>query len=204
MILEAALVASLALECAPNVTQETMQALIYHESSGNPYSIGVVSAPLVEQPKTKEEAIQTANALIAAGENISLGLGQINYKNFKVLGLTVETAFDYCPNIKAADEILSACFTRANNDGHKDQEALKAALSCYYSNNFRTGQIKEKQFGDTSYVERIAKANERLVPAIKFASGDAHQTTSKEKTVKQNGVVNRKEKVDNWDVFNEF
>lgn len=206
MILEAALIASLSLECAPNVAPETMHSLIIQESSGNPYAIGVTETPLVEQPKTKEEAIKTAKSLIDMGANVSLGLGQINHKNFKVLGLTVETAFDYCPNIKAADEILSACYNRATKDGHKDQEALKAALSCYYSNNFRRGMIKEKEYGDTSYVERIAKVNERLVPAIKFTSENAHKEEKglTEKKVIQNAVEDVSKKEDNWDVFNEF
>lgn len=206
MILEAALIASLSLECAPNVAPETMHSLILQESSGNPYSIGVTETPLVEQPKNKEEAIQTAKSLIEMGANVSLGLGQINHKNFKALGLTVESAFEFCPNIKAADEILSACFTRAEREGHKDQEALKAALSCYYSNNFRRGMLKEKEYGNTSYVERIAKVNERLVPAIKFSSSDVEQNESspqKQKVI-QNAVEDVAKKEDNWDVFNEF
>lgn len=218
MILEAALVASLSNECSPNVEPQTMQSLIYQESSANPFAIGVVGSPLVEQPKTKEEAIETAKTLIEMGANISLGLGQINYKNLPNLKMTVEDAFDYCKNIKAADEILSACFIRANRDGKENQDALKAALSCYYSNNFRTGMIKEKAFGNTSYVERIAKVNERLVPSIKFSSSEFSEEQGNEGELKVKGEIKSKEKVknnvkaieevkeigQNWDVFNDF
>lgn len=202
MILEAALIASLVTECAPNVEVSTMQALIAQESSNNLYSIGVVNSPLVEQPKTKEEAVLIAKTLIESGANISLGLGQINYKNLPALKMTIEDAFEACPNIKAADEILSACFVRAKNEGQLGQKALKSALSCYYSNNFRTGQLKEAGFGNTSYVDRIAKSNEKLVPSIKFKSSDAAQQIEEQKPVK--AIEDIAKKGDNWDVFNDF
>lgn len=210
MILEAALVASLAAECAPNVEPATMQALIFHESSANPYAIGVVGTPLVEQPSNKEDAIATAKSLIDLGANISLGLGQINYKNLPALNMSIEDAFEFCPNIKAADEILSSCFVRATKDGQEGQGALQSALSCYYSNNFRRGLVREKEFGDTSYVERIAKQNERLVPSIQFSSNDVRdgeadqgkvQTNSK---IKQEAIEDVTGKDDNWDVFQDF
>lgn len=204
MILEAALIATLAAECAPNVEASTMQTLVMHESSGNPYAIGS-DPPIAEQPKNKEEAILMAKSLIDMGVNVSLGLGQINHKNFNGLKITVEDAFEYCPNIKAADKILSDCFKRANNEGHKDQEALQAAFSCYYSNNFKRGFVKEENYRNTSYVERVALTNEKLVPAIKFNSNDVGQTTNKKETKKkQKAVGNTSANGHNWDVFNDF
>ena len=204
MILEAALIATLAAECAPNVEPSTMQTLIVHESSGNPYAIGS-DPPIAEQPKSKEEAILMAKSLIDMGVNVSLGLGQINHKNFNGLKMTVEDAFEYCPNIKAADKILSDCFARASNEGHKDQAALQAAFSCYYSNNFKRGFVKEEQYKNTSYVERVALTNEKLVPAINFNSGDVGQTLEKKEVKKkQKAVENLKKDSDNWDVFNDF
>lgn len=209
MILEAALISSLAAECAPNVDPSTMHTLVVSESSGNPYAIGVTVSPLVEQPTNKEDAIATARSLLESGANISVGLGQINHKNFEVLGLTIETAFEFCPNLKAADEILSACFKRAEKAGKQDQEALQAAFSCYYSNNFRRGFVKEKEFKNTSYVERIANTNQRLVPKIKF-SGDDVGNGHKDEVVKKNEIKKQKaievikEKDDNWDVFKDF
>lgn len=203
MILEAALIATLVAECAPNVEASTMQALVMHESSGNPYAIGS-DPPIAEQPKNKEEAILMAKSLIDMGVNVSLGLGQINHKNFNTLKMTVETAFEYCPNIKAADEILSACFTRANNEGHKDQGALQAALSCYYSNNFKRGLVKEEQYRNTSYVERVALTNEKLVPAIQFKSSEVGQPQEDKKLRIGKAIENLNENSHNWDVFNDF
>lgn len=205
MILEAALIATLASECAPNVEVSTMQALITQESSGNPYAIGVVNAPLISQPTSKEEAMEAVDILIKSGANISLGLGQINYRNLKNLNMTVSDAFDYCPNIKAADEILSSCYKRAENAGQEGQTALQSALSCYYSNNFTTGLKRENGFGGTSYVERIAKTHERLVPGIKFKSDEVSEVKKKKedkpkKPVGDNEATNH----NGWDVFKEF
>lgn len=122
MILEAALIASLASECAPNVEVSTMQALITQESSGNPYAIGVVDAPLISQPTSKEEAMEAVEVLLEAGANISLGLGQINYRNLKNLNMTVSDAFEFCPNIKAADHILCRALLALKKKGRADKK----------------------------------------------------------------------------------
>lgn len=197
MILEMALIASLANECAPRVQPDTMQALLLQESSGNPYSIGVVGSPLSAQPQTREEAIETAHALIKAGDNISLGLGQINYKNLPGLKMSVEDAFDYCKNVQAADEILSSCFVRATEAGKEGEPALHAALSCYYSNNFTTGLKREPTFGNTSYVERVTLSHSRLVPSI----GAASNTVKEELKAIENVTEDRH---NGWDVFKDF
>ena len=79
----------------------------------------------------------------SAGWNYSVGLGQINKRNFQRFGLTSATAFEPCPNLAAMQGILRECFSRASH-GHepKDkpkQAALRDAFSCYYSGNFVTG-----------------------------------------------------------------
>jgi len=202
LILHAAVLASLVAECAPNVDVSTMQALIMQESGGNPYAIGVVDAPLVSQPTSKEEAMDAVEVLLESGANISLGLGQINYKNLENLGMTVEDAFEFCPNIRAADKILSDCFARARRAGQEEQETLNSALSCYYSNNVTTGVRREKEFRNTSYVERVVKEHERLVPAIQFNSNEAEEKKSPipEKIIEDSEVKQH----NSWDVFKDF
>ena len=79
----------LAGRCAPNVSLDTLKALIKTESSFNPYAIAVVKGS-VKQPSTLSEALLTVNKLNKAGKNYSVGLGQINVSNFKRLGKTAE------------------------------------------------------------------------------------------------------------------
>ncbi len=130
--------AALVLSCAASIAPDTAHALIQVESGGNPFAIGVVGGALVRQPASLPEALATANALEQAGWNYSLGLGQINRKNFSRYGLTPATAFDACSNLGAMQQILAECYARASLVRAR-QAALRDAFSCYYSGNFTTG-----------------------------------------------------------------
>ena len=130
--------AALVLSCAPLVAADTARALIQVESGGNPFAIGVVGGALVRQPLNVAEARATVAALESAGWNYSVGLGQINKRNFQRLGLSPQTAFEPCANLTAMQAILSECFSRASQRAPK-QAALRDAFSCYYSGNFLTG-----------------------------------------------------------------
>lgn len=138
---------SLALACAPQVDAGTARALVAVESGFNPHAIGVVGGTLVRQPRTRAEALATAQALHADGWNFSVGLAQINRSNFGRLGLTLERALDPCTNLTAMQAVLTECFdsaggrdpNRRSTDQTAPQQALRQALSCYYSGNFRTG-----------------------------------------------------------------
>lgn len=81
----------------------------------------------------------TAEWLERNGYNYSVGLAQVNKHNFAKYGLTLDTAFEACPNLHAGGEILTDCFLRANRVRQDEQAALRDAFSCYYSGNFITG-----------------------------------------------------------------
>ena len=111
-----------------------------------------------------------ARALEAAGWNYSMGLAQVNRANLRIYGLTSETVFDPCANLRAGGAILAECYTRATAGGRVPQDAVRAALSCYYSGNFTRGF--KRDFGGTSYVQRVAAnatsvgASATVVPPI--------------------------------------
>lgn len=140
--------------CAPLVAHGTAMAVVQVESGGNPYAIGVVGGRLERQPRTRIEAVVTTRALEAQGWNYSVGLGQINRSNFARLGLTAETAFEPCENLRAMQTILGECFERAARRSEQ-QAALRQALSCYYSGNFSTGFLD-------GYVARVVHAAQAL------------------------------------------
>ncbi len=145
---------ALALQCAPNVHPTTLQAVVRTESGFNPYAIGVVGGRLARQPRTLPEAVATAKALDAQSINFSMGLGQVNKTNLAAHGLTYETVFDLCANLKAGGNILHACYQRAVSVMGAGDPAVRAAISCYYSGNFTRGF--KADFGPTSYVQRVA------------------------------------------------
>ncbi|MCQ0031486.1 lytic transglycosylase domain-containing protein [Burkholderia glumae] len=129
----------LAQSCAPSVAPDTLAAIVATESSGNPYAIGIVGAHLDRQPRSRDEAIAVARDLEARGYNFSMGLGQVNRFNLARLGETYESVFDPCRNLRAGSAILTDCYQRAANRFAGPTDALRAALSCYYSGNFTTG-----------------------------------------------------------------
>ena len=129
---------ALVMACAPQVDAATARALVAVESGFNPHAIGVVGGALERQPRTRAEALATAHHLQANGWNFSVGLAQINQRNFQRLGLTAATALDPCANLRAMQVVLGECFDRSRLTA-TPQSALRQAISCYYSGNFVTG-----------------------------------------------------------------
>jgi len=143
---------AVAVACAPLVDPGTAQAVVATESAFNPSAIGVVGGVLDRQPRDRREALATARMLHAQGWNYSVGLAQINVRNFAKLGLDVETAFEPCANLRGMQVVLDDCFERASSQEPTGQRALRAALSCYYSGNFVTGFRQ-------GYVRRVVRAS---------------------------------------------
>lgn len=154
---------SLLLTCSAQVHPETAWRVVKHESSGNPYAIGI-NGPyrLTQQPKTKEQAVSTALLLIKHGLSIDMGLGQINSKNLSWLGLSVEQIFDPCQNLGAMQTVLTGAYARGVRKYGHGQRALDAALSEYNTGS----QTRGLQNG---YVQKIYRVK---VPTIVRAAGD--------------------------------
>lgn len=149
---------TLVAACAPLVDPSTAQALVRIESNFNASAIGVVGGQLARQPRTRAEGLATAHALQTGGWNFSVGLAQINLRNFSRLGLTMEKAFEPCSNLEAMQTVLLDCFDRASQQRGSPQRSLRRALSCYYSGNFTTGF-------DHGYTRRVVEA--AVSPALR-------------------------------------
>nr|WP_280971486.1 lytic transglycosylase domain-containing protein [Cupriavidus gilardii]WDE72627.1 hypothetical protein [Cupriavidus gilardii] len=140
-----------------------MLAIVKTESGGYPWAIGDNTARRSYKPASKQEAVATANELIAAGHNLDLGLGQINNRNLAALGLSVEQVFEPCVNLRAAQTILKWGYDRATRVHGPGQAALLAALSAYNTGSLSRG------FGN-GYVQKVVSNAgvpiEVVVPAI--------------------------------------
>lgn len=146
-------VVDLAAQCAPHVAPATLLAVARAESGLDPLAIGV-NGPRGRRPSVTSpaEAAAAAKALVAAGRDIDLGLGQINVRNLPRLGLSIEAAFDPCRNLAAAAQVLSEGYERGLARHGPGQAALRVALSVY-----NTGHL-ERGFAN-GYVARVlAKA----------------------------------------------
>lgn len=133
--------AALALACAPDIHPVTLHAVVKHESRMQQYAIGVnrKGHQLKRQPRSLEEATAAAQKLIDQGIDFDAGLGQINVRNWAWLKLDATTVFDPCRNLTAAQTVLADCYARALPTHQDPQQALRAALSCYNTGNFRRG-----------------------------------------------------------------
>ena len=163
MLLDLATLLSLASACAPSVAPATLLAIAKVESGFDPLAIGINGAQpghlTFAEPAI---AVQTARALIAAGRNIDLGLGQVNVRNLGWLGLSVEAAFDPCRNLAASAKVLRSGFLKASSEGGAPQAALRTALSYYNSGAPARGVAN-------GYVAKVTAAAQQLAPVI----GDA-------------------------------
>lgn len=145
-------------DCLVAMRSPILQAIARTESSFNPFAIGVVNGRLQRQPRTKQEAIATALDLKAKGFNYSMGCLQINQANLKHYGLTHETVFEAALNVRTGAAILDECYVRAVRQFGDGDAATNAALSCYYSGNFKRGLQKEGQssnYADLSYAQKV-------------------------------------------------
>lgn len=195
MLLELSALIPLLNTCQSQVDASILKRLIDNESSRNPYAIAVVGANVINQPNTLEDAIQIATDLEKDGFNYSLGLMQINKKNFPAYGLTIEQAFDACTNIEVGADIYAKCYQRAKQQSPNKPhpQLLDDAASCYYSGNFSRGYKEEGKQG-ISYVEKFNRAD-KLPTQIISESYDSHPESSTPNPPKQ---------AHSWDVFGDF
>lgn len=179
---------SLALQCAPVIHPDTVHDIARVESGFNPYAIAeIVSKDKVisHLPDSKHEALKVIERLEGNNARFSVGLMQIYSGNFKGFNVTAEDMLNPCNNLKVAQKILTDCYTRGGS--------LKNALSCYYSGDVKTGYKKEKQFNNTSYIERItgqtaAKHNDVVVPSTKSLNPSPQSNQKQENPYKTESV----------------
>lgn len=157
----------LAENCAPSVAPEIMEKLVRAESGFNRFAIGVNGAEHRSyHPGSEEEAERIARDLISQGHSIDLGLGQINSSNFEWLGLTVESVFDDCANLKASETVLRDGYDRARELGSDPETALHQALSAYNTGTFTRGF-------SNGYVTRVMGGGVETPPADHQAQSSA-------------------------------
>jgi type IV secretion system protein VirB1 len=139
-----ATISAIASQCAPNIAAETVAAIVHTESLGNPLALNVNGPHQPRPQKTTASAVTTARRYISAGYSVDLGLGQINSRNMRKLGLSWDTVFDPCTNIAALGQILTQNY-RAVAGGRHPQTALRLALSLYNTGSrtlgFRNGYV---------------------------------------------------------------
>lgn len=131
MALDPVTLLALSTACAPQVSPQTMLAIVQVESGRNPLAIGLNGGGRAAQHTDRAMAIAEATRWIAAGRSVDLGLAQINSRNLRPLGLTIADAFEPCRNLAAGAAVLRSGYRRAAPQQRGSQAALRIALSYY-------------------------------------------------------------------------
>lgn len=153
-MLDLATVLALAADCAPAVSPRTLAAVAFAESRFDPLAIGVNrGAPLARRPSDRPDAIRIVRTRLARGENLDLGLAQINSANLGRLGLSAEEVLDPCRNLNAAAVVLGEGYGRP--EPGDEQAGLRRALSRYNTGHPTRGIAN-------GYVGRVESALRRL------------------------------------------
>jgi type IV secretion system protein VirB1 len=150
---------ALIARCAPTVHPETMAAVVSAESRGHQFAIadaGPVSMPWAQRkalvrslyPGSLEEAVATAQSLVASGHTVSLGIAQVNDRNLARMGVSIREVFDPCTNVSVGGRILTDFYEKAVAKFGAGPTALHAALSAYNSGDWARG-------AKDGYVERV-------------------------------------------------
>lgn len=164
MTLPAAVIMGLAAQCAPNVAPATIAAIVQTESQGFEWALNVNGLGRKIVPTSREQAVVLARHYIAKGHSVDLGLGQINSRNMKALGLTWDNVFDPCTNIAAAGAVLSGNYHSVRAGLHP-QRALRIALSMYntgsQSRGFSNGYVG-RVVGNAGISDGIQPATVRI------------------------------------------
>jgi type IV secretion system protein VirB1 len=144
MAYSATTILALALQCAPSVAPETVLAIIQTESGRDPFALNVNGGRQPARQANATDAAATARRYVAEGYSVDLGLGQINSRNMRWLGLTWDTVFDPCINVAALARVLTTNYN-AVKAGRDPQSALRVALSMYNTGSqtrgFRNGYV---------------------------------------------------------------
>jgi type IV secretion system protein VirB1 len=163
-------VARLAAAHAPEVNTGTLLAFASYESQLRPFAIHDNTTGQSVFPASAADAAALANALLAIGHSLDLGIMQVNSANFARTGLTVTTAFDAGESMRGGAVILTAAYRQCLRGNlapgsAEQQAALRCAASVYNTGREQAGILNGYQPG-------VWRAAAQIVPAIQFAAGN--------------------------------
>lgn len=152
----------LAAHCAPQVQAATIAAIVKVESDFHPFAIRLnsIGGPgLQRQPLTKAEAVVKAQALLAAGQDLDLGLAGVPASEFEKAGLSIESAFEPCQSLQIAARLVDQVW-RVTAKRSGQEAAEREAIAAYY------GRGDASAGREAGYVERVLEAKADLASRL--------------------------------------
>ncbi|APO97875.1 MULTISPECIES: lytic transglycosylase domain-containing protein [Xanthomonas] len=155
---------SVILACSIGVHPQTVQAIIKHESGGNPYAINNQVRSFY--PTRLDDAQRIAVEQVRAGRSTDIGLMQINSQHLTKFGVTPVDLLDPCTNVRIGTTILARNYAQTWAKYRAEKPALLGALSMYNTGNESRGLSN----GYVSWVSQAAGVAVNF-PASGKASG---------------------------------
>jgi type IV secretion system protein VirB1 len=204
MAYSAAAILTLASQCAPTVAPETVLAIVQTESSREPLALNVNGGRQPARQRNAADAAATARRYVEAGYSVERGLGQINSRNMRWLGLTWDTVFDPCTNLAALGRVLTTNY-RSVESGRDPQTALRVALSMYNTGSqtrgFGNGYVA-KVVGNAGVADTFAASSWNASVAAVPASDDRRVSPVSENSEPEEPISNaRPAPPPRWNVF---
>lgn len=137
------------LHCENTVSPATLSAIIKVESGYHRYAMYNNTLGKSFIVHSKIAAIALLTHFIQNGDQVDVGLGQVDTENFKYYHLTPSNAFNTCTNLEAASNILTKDYIQTSRVYSTAQVALYHAFEMYNSGNMNY---------DSSYANKIFNA----------------------------------------------
>jgi type IV secretion system protein VirB1 len=131
VILAGPALALLLERCAPSVSTDTMAAVVGVESAGDELAIGDNTTRRAYHLRDRGAAARLAQALIARGDSVDVGLAQVNSGNFGTYGVTAADVLEPCANVRVGSAILADDYRWASTHFPSPRLALWHALAAY-------------------------------------------------------------------------
>ncbi|TCU03563.1 type IV secretion system lytic transglycosylase VirB1 [Rhizobium sullae] len=157
----------LARKCAPRVNPSTLAAIAKVESGFDPLAAHDNTTGETLHWDDQTQAHQSVKNRVEAKHSVDVGLMQINSKNFSVLNLTIEKAFQPCISLAAAAHLLESRYAGGGTAAAK-QLALRQAISAYNTGDLTRGFAN-------GYVRKVEAAAREIVPPLVEPAEEAEE-----------------------------
>jgi type IV secretion system protein VirB1 len=148
---------ALAQQCAQAAPVETLAAIAQIESGLNPFAIRLNSVRpgspgIARQPTSIAEATAKAKVLLAAGNDVDVGLMGLPATVLSNYGTTIEQAFNPCVSLQIAGSRLRLYGQAAEKRGLAKPKADEEAIAAYFGDG-------DPEVGrEAGYLSRILRA----------------------------------------------
>ncbi len=132
--MEAADITRLIDRCTAPTLARPVAAIMRHASEFEPLLVTIAGKrPIRVLADTKPEAIALTSEAAAAGQQVRIGLAQLDAADLKTAGLTIAAAFDPCTHIAGVGRVFQERKAKLVSGGLDDTAADEHARSSFKS-----------------------------------------------------------------------